>query len=46
MRVSPRGGLPLPLVIAWRYLRGQRSRLLQRTAVAVRCSSRLRLPRR
>jgi lipoprotein-releasing system permease protein len=26
--------LPLPLVVAWRYLRGRRSRLLQRTAVA------------
>ena len=33
-RISPRARLPLPLVVAWRYLRGRRSRLLQRTAVA------------
>src|SRR6185503_16532327 len=34
VRVSPRSRVPLPLVLAWRYLRGQRSRLLQRTALA------------
>ena len=34
VRLSPRSRLPLPLVLAWRYLRGQRSRLLQRTALA------------
>jgi lipoprotein-releasing system permease protein len=30
--------VPLPLVIAWRYLRGRRSRLLQRTALAALAS--------
>jgi lipoprotein-releasing system permease protein len=30
--------LPLPLVLAWRYLRGRRSRLLQRTAIAALAS--------
>jgi len=34
VRLSPRSRLPLALVLAWRYLRGQRSRLLQRTALA------------
>ena len=34
MRLSPRSRLPLALVLAWRYLRGRRSRLLQRTALA------------
>lgn len=34
MRVSPRSRLPLAFVLAWRYLRGRRSRLLQRTALA------------
>jgi lipoprotein-releasing system permease protein len=30
--------VPLPLVLAWRYLRGRRSRLLQRTALAALAS--------
>lgn len=34
MRLSPRSRLPLAFVLAWRYLRGRRSRLLQRTALA------------
>ena len=34
MRLSPRSRAPLALVLAWRYLRGRRSRLLQRTALA------------
>ncbi len=34
----PRSSLPLPLVLAWRYLRGRRSRLLQRTALAALAS--------
>src|SRR3954470_16429887 len=38
MRLSPRARLPLPLVLAWRYLRGRRSRLLQRTAIAALAS--------
>jgi lipoprotein-releasing system permease protein len=38
LRVSPHSPLPLPLVLAWRYLRGQRSRLLQRTALAALAS--------
>lgn len=38
MRLSPQSPLPLPLVLAWRYLRGQRSRLLQRTALAALAS--------
>jgi lipoprotein-releasing system permease protein len=38
VRVSPRAPIPLTLVLAWRYLRGRRSRLLQRTAVAALAS--------
>ena len=38
LRVSPHSSLPLSLVLAWRYLRGQRSRLLQRTALAALAS--------
>ncbi|HEV8628910.1 MAG TPA: FtsX-like permease family protein [Thermoanaerobaculia bacterium] len=38
MRLSPQSPVPLPLVLAWRYLRGQRSRLLQRTALAALAS--------
>lgn len=38
MRVSPQSSLPLPVVVAWRYLRGRRSRLLQRTALAALAS--------
>jgi lipoprotein-releasing system permease protein len=34
VRLSPRSRAPLALVLAWRYLRGRRSRLLQRTALA------------
>jgi lipoprotein-releasing system permease protein len=38
VRISPLSALPLPLVVAWRYLRGRRSRLLQRTALAALAS--------
>jgi lipoprotein-releasing system permease protein len=38
VRLSPQSALPLPVVIAWRYLRGRRSRLLQRTALAALAS--------
>ena len=38
MRISPLSPLPLPLVVAWRYLRGRHSRLLQRTALAALAS--------
>lgn len=38
MRISPQSPLPLPLVLAWRYMRGKRSRLLQRTALAALAS--------
>jgi lipoprotein-releasing system permease protein len=38
VRISPASRLPLPMVLAWRYLRGRRSRLLQRTALAALAS--------
>ena len=38
MRITPLSPLPLPLIVAWRYLRGRQSRLLQRTALAALAS--------
>jgi lipoprotein-releasing system permease protein len=38
LRVLPNLPLPLSLVLAWRYLRGRHSRLLQRTALAALAS--------